>query len=160
MTDFSKFPRFQIFHHKCVLALDFGTVAIGTALFKPGNLPFPICLERIVVKENKNYLKDLKSFIENESVDVIVLGLPRHADGKESEMTKKVLMFKRTLQETFHLPIYLQDETYSTEEAKRRMMSSVEFNFKVDLKKIDSVAAQIILEDFFTSQEKLQENLN
>jgi putative Holliday junction resolvase len=155
MTDFSKFPRFQLFHQKCVLALDYGTVAIGTALFKPGNLPFPICLERIIVKENKNYLYDLKNLIDNEFVEIIVLGLPRHADGKESEMTKKVLKFKEIILNTFKLPVYLQDETYSTEEAKRRMESSAEFNFKIDLKKIDSVAAQIILEDFFTSTAEL-----
>ncbi len=160
MTDFSAFPRFTAFRNKTLLAIDYGRVASGVAYFTPGLHPYPLTLEKIVMpnpfkgQENK-FLEELRKTIDNESVDILVLGLPTHADGKHSAMTEEVLKIKELILANFSLPLYLQDETYTTEEAKRRMLNSPEYNFKIDVKKIDSLAAQIILEDFICSKSEL-----
>lgn len=156
MTDFKAYPRFQLFLNKTILALDYGKVATGLALYTPGVHPFPITLERIVMDKNiQKNLTTLKDVCDNESVDILVIGLPKHADGKSSAMTAEVEYFSNKLKESISLPVYFQDETYTTEEAKRRMENSAQFNFKVDAKKIDSVAAQIILEDFIRNLSSL-----
>lgn len=153
MTDFSSYPRYQKFLNKTILAVDYGRVAIGLALFCPGVHPFPLTHGRIVVKNQENVLSELKKIIQDDSVDYIVIGLPRHADGKDSAMTVEVEHFAQKIKHAMKIPIYFQDETYSTEEAKRRMENSPQFNFKVDVKKIDAVAAQIILEDFIRNSD-------
>jgi putative Holliday junction resolvase len=63
-------------------------------------------------------------------------------------MTEKILLFCKDISQTFQLPTFRQDETLSSYSAKDRMENSPQFNFKVDLKQIDAVAATIILEDF------------
>lgn len=156
MTDFKAYPRFQALLNKTILALDYGRVATGLALYTPGVHPFPITLERIVMENDlERTLALIKETSDNEGAEVIVLGLPKHADGKSSAMTTEVETFAEHLANKLQLPLYFQDETYTTEEARRRMESSPQFNFKVDLKKIDSIAAQIILEDFIRNPEPL-----
>ena len=41
-----------------------------------------------------------------------------------------------------------QDETLTSQEAKDRMQNSPEYNFQIDVNRIDALSAQIILEDF------------
>lgn len=156
MTDFSLFPRHQFFFNRTILALDYGRIATGLALYTPGVHPFPLAHSRLLMENLTNAMAELKTIINDECIDIIVLGLPRHSDGKASKMTEEVLQFKDQLQTLFALPIYLQDETYTTEEAERRMQNSPQYNYKVDPKKIDAVAAQIILEDFMTNRNELE----
>lgn len=159
MTDFKAYTRYDLLINKTILALDYGRVATGLALYTPGIHPFPILLERIIMtKVIEHNLSAIQEIIENESVDTLVFGLPKHADGKISTMTKEVEFFANKLMVKTNLPLFFQDETYSTEEARRRMTNSAQFNFKVDLKKIDSVAAQIILEDFIRNPDQLTKN--
>ena len=47
---------------------------------------------------------------------------------------------------------HFQDETLSSFEAEQRMINSPRFNFKIDKKQIDSLAASIILEDWIKSE--------
>lgn len=156
MTDFKAYPRFLTLLNKTILALDYGTKATGLALYTPGVHPFPITLERIVMENNlEKNLSLIKEVADNEGVEILVIGLPKHADGKSSAMTTEVQFFAEKLQHRLVLPLYFQDETYTTEEARRRMESSPQFNFKVDIKKIDSIAAQIILEDFIRNPDPL-----
>ncbi len=156
MTDFKEYKRFQQFLNKTLLAVDYGRVATGLALYTPGVHPYPITMERIVMdKKIENNLQAIKSVTESECVDILVIGLPVHADGKNSAMTIEVEFFANKLKSFLTIPIFFQDETYTTEEAKRRMENSPQYNFKVDLKKIDSVAAQIILEDFIRNTDTI-----
>ena len=92
------------------------------------------------------------SILPKEFVHNIILGIPYFLDGKESKMTKKIQSFRVRLDRYFHnLEVFEQDETLSSKEAQERMKSSPQYNFKVDHKQIDAVAASIILEDFIRS---------
>ena len=149
MTTNNSIPNILKFQGKVLLGIDFGTIQIGLAIIKVGREPFPIALATIVSKNKKQTILEIKQYIENEAVDVIVLGLPTFADGKPSEMTIKVEKFGEEIKNLFpDLVLYYQDETLSSFEASDRMKKSPQFNFKVDLKRIDEVAATIILEDF------------
>lgn len=152
MNDFSQYPRFQKFIGKNILAIDFGTKVIGTALFCPGKDPFPYTAEKIIYKSHLESIKAIKLILENESVDVVVLGIPYFVDGKESSNTIAVRDFGKLLKNELHLQEFFeQDETLTTKAAEDRMKNSPEYNFKVDPTKIDCVSATIILEDFIRS---------
>lgn len=145
----SKIPKFS---GKSILAIDFGKKFTGVASFKVGHDPYPLAYGRIEYK-NEDYLLDqLNQIISDELIDIIVLGIPYFTDGTSSKLTKEIQKFGQTLQQKFKdLSIFEQDETLSTFEAEQRMKSSPQYNFKVDLKQIDAVAATIILEDFLKS---------
>ncbi|WP_127718087.1 Holliday junction resolvase RuvX [Halobacteriovorax sp. HLS] len=151
MIDFTNYPNFNKFKGINILSIDYGTKVTGLAQFTPSREPMPQPRGKIIFQSDEQLLQELEVFIEEDFIEVIVLGLPLYLDGNESEMTKTVLKFHKKL--TNHFPdieVYLQDETLSSTAAKERMLSSARYNFKVDLKKIDEVAATIILEDFIT----------
>ena len=150
--DLSQYPNFKRFSGKNILAVDYGTKITGTATFCPGRDPFPLLCTSIVYKSDQQVITELSQIADDEGIDVLVLGLPLFTDGKESEMTQRVRKFGEELQTAISsIEFYLQDETLTSYEAEDRMKNSPEFNFKVDMKKIDMVAASIILEDFIKS---------
>jgi len=152
MTDFSHFPRFNQFLNQNILAIDFGSKVVGTALFCPGRDPFPLIAEKIIVQSENQIIKNLIEIIETESVEVVVYGVPFFIDGKESENTKKIRALGEKLKSLLpSLQFFEQDETLTTKAAEDRMKNSPQYNFKVDVTKIDCVAATIILEDFIRS---------
>ena len=152
MLDFSSYQRFKSFNQKPILAIDFGFKVIGTALFCPGRDPYPYVLEKIIYKSHVDTIDKLKKIIDEESIKVIVLGIPYFIDGKESQTTKSIKEFGKLIESTLDgIEFYEQDETLTTKAAQERMLNSAQYNFKIDVTKIDCVAATIILEDFIRS---------
>lgn len=152
MIDFSKYKRYFDLQNKNIMSIDFGTKVVGTAFFCPGRDPFPYIGEKIIFKSQTETIKSLSQIIEDENVEVIVLGIPYFLDGKESETTKLVKNFGELIKSSFpEFLFFEQDETLTTKAAEDRMKNSAQFNFKVDMTKIDCVAATIILEDFIRS---------
>ncbi len=135
-------------NYKNILAMDFGEKFIGVATFCVNRDPFPVPYGRIQNTGIENVVKELKLIIDNESVELVVIGVPRLTDGKTTNMTAKAVEFVTSIRNQITLPVEEQDETLSTYEAESRMKNSPRYNFQVDLKQIDAVAASVILEDF------------
>ena len=134
--------------NKTVLCIDFGTKNIGLSLFKIGQDPFPLPFDQIVNKSSKHSIKTIQQIVNDEFVDLIILGLPLHKDGKDSEMTKKVRDFKAELFTELQIEIQYQHEYLTSFEAENRMKASARYNFKIDKNQVDSLAASIILEEW------------
>jgi len=151
--EFATYRNYKQHLGKTILAIDYGTKITGLACYCVGREPFPSPFGRLIYKSDENLIKDLAVIIDDEVVEVIVLGIPHLLDGKETDMTKKIKGFGDLLKS--HFPdqeIFFQDETLSSYAAEERMKSSPRYHFKVDLKEIDSVAASIILEDFIRQE--------
>jgi len=141
--------KLKEFDNLTLLAIDYGSKVVGTAKYTVGKDPYPLMLEKIIVKDEAQVIKAISNLINDEAIDVIIVGVPYFIDGKESEQTKKNKQFALTLSEKFpQLKIFEQDETLTTKEAEERMKNSPQFNFKVDPTQIDCLSAVIILEDF------------
>ncbi len=144
----SRFYQYQNLH---LLGIDFGEKVTGLSHFTPGQDPFPLLGGKIAVQNDHQVIKKIEEFVLDETIDLVVLGVPHFTDGSASLMTQRVLRFYEKLKIQLKIPIHTQDETLSTFEAKERMKSDPRFNFQVDLKKIDEVSASVILEDFLKS---------
>ena len=131
-----------------ILCIDYGTKVTGLASFYVGRDPYPLPYDKIIYESDEQIIEQIQQHIDNECYDTLVLGLPLFTDGTESEMTLKVKKFGQQLQKKTELPLYFQDETLTTYEAEQRMKNSPRYNFQVDYKQIDALAASIILEDF------------
>lgn len=153
MSEFS-LPHDHTLHLKTVLAMDFGEKFIGIATYCVNRDPYPTPYGRIQNVSPEHVIRELKKIIDDESIDQIVIGLPHLVDGKKTSTTQKAQNFVNFIREHFTLPIEEQDETLSTFEAESRMKASPRYNFQIDLRQIDAVAASVILEDFIRRKKR------
>ena len=120
--------------NKTVLAFDFGLKRIGVAVGEPelGTAhPLPAV---------SGFLEIQKLVIEWKPTRLVV-GLPVREAG-EHPLAKRVERFARQLEGRFHLPVARVDERFTSVEAESRLRG-------VKNKAVDSVAAQLILEQYF-----------
>ena len=146
--NFESYSNFKLYRGKYLMALDYGTVAVGLATFVPGRDPFPVPYGKIAYKNDQDLALQAAKIIKTEGIELLIVGLPLYLDGKESKMTATVKSFVNVLTPLISCPILFQDETLSTFEAEDRMKKSPQYNFRINPKEIDALAATIILEDF------------
>ena len=84
---------------------------------------------------------------EGDSVSAIVVGLPRHLDGSPNHMTARATAFAAELGRLTGLAVTLQDERLTSHEAESRL-AITEKDWRVRKKRLDEVAASIILQDY------------
>lgn len=118
------------------LGIDHGEAKIGLAL---GDNEANFSLPYKIVKA-EGFLKVINDILEEESIDEIVLGLPKNLNNEETQQTKVVYDFLNKLKEIVKLPIHLEDE---------RMTSRLGKELQSDKKKNeDASSAALILESF------------
>ncbi len=127
------------------LGLDLGTKTLGVAISRSG-----IIVNKLNTIRHDNNLKfllsEVKKVCEDEIIDIVVLGYPKHMNNTVGEKALYIEKFKKLL-ESNGIKVELQDERLSTVSAEKMLI-----NFDVSRQKrkeiIDSVAATIILEDY------------
>lgn len=127
------------------LGLDLGTKTLGVAISRSG-----IIVNKLNMIRHDNNLKfllsEVKKVCEDENIDIVVLGYPKHMNNTVGEKALYIEKFKKLL-ESNGIKVELQDERLSTVSAEKMLI-----NFDVSRQKrkkiIDSVAATIILEDY------------
>ncbi len=136
-----------------ILAIDYGEKFIGLAQFHESHDPFPIMLERMQNKGKNSSLNKISKLCEDDFFTDIVFGIPYLLDGQSTSTTEKMIkvyheLSKELEKNNLNVTLHQQDETLTTFQAQEEMKNSALYNFKVDLRKIDSLSARIILEDF------------
>ncbi|MGC2237621.1 MAG: Holliday junction resolvase RuvX [Pyrinomonadaceae bacterium] len=129
-----------------IVALDIGMKRFGVAVCD--ELQF-IARPVGAIKRTswKKVLKEIISILENFDAVALVLGLPYNFDGSESEMSAEVRRLAKNFSLSLKIPVFLQDERVTSIEAKN-LLYEQGFNEREILKRIDSEAAAIILNDF------------
>lgn len=122
-----------------LLAFDYGSQRIGVAI---SNRARPIALKTI--KNSDSLEHDIQALVDEYKPSKFVVGLPRNLDGEETKQTQLCREFAKYL-EKYKLPVALYDETLSSERAASRLGP---LTIHARRKKIDAMAAQIILEDY------------
>ena len=129
-----------------ILGIDFGTRRIGCAVSDPRRListPLEV-YERRDPTQDARYFRKL---IEEHEVDLIVIGLPVHVNGREGTSARKARDFGDWLTTFASVPVLYHDERYSTVEADEILMS-VGYNRKKRAGLRDMIAAQILLQAY------------
>ena len=90
----------------------------------------------------------LESLQKELNLAVIVVGLPRNASGDDTDQTKWVRQWTGELKTKIDVPFYFQDEFATTKVAADHVKSGQHLQADED-----SVAAAIILQDFFNVPE-------
>ena len=122
-------------HSRTVLAFDFGLKRIGVAVGEPElRSAHPLSAVR--------RFEEIEDLVSEWKPAQLVVGLPTSVQGKPHAMTRQAEDFARRLERRFKLPVMRVDERFTSVEAESRLRG-------VKNKAVDSVAAQLILEQYF-----------
>lgn len=132
---------------KKIVALDIGNRRIGVAISDPfGEYAIP-CDTYI---RTGNFGEDIKSvahIAKEKGAQLLVCGMPINADGSPSAQTKQTKKFIEILKKETNIPIYEEDERYTTIEA-HASQQSFGVGRRESKKTVDSIAASYILDSF------------
>jgi len=133
------------------LGFDFGTKKIGVAVWQTSTT-------------DAHPLQTIRSINQNPNWDVIgqlirewqpvglVVGISRQQDGTDNPVTPRMLKFCRQLDGRYALPVYQQDETLSTFEAKQLLFDEVSLGAAKLWEVQDQLAAQLILQSWLNDR--------
>lgn len=124
-----------------LLGFDFGTQRIGIAVGQSiTGTATALCT--ISSRNGKPDWDRISHLVDSWQPDALVVGLPTHDDGSDSNSSKAVRKFIRQLDEHYELPIHTMDEKLSSHVAKQHIKGST------SKQEIDAVAAMIILQNW------------
>ncbi len=129
-----------------VLGLDFGTRRVGAAVSDPGRsiaTPLEVYERRNPALDAKHY----KALVVEHDVDRIVVGLPLHTGGGESDSSSMARRWGTWLAEVTGQPVVFFDERYSTVEADE-VLRSAGIKLRDRKAKRDMLAARILLQNY------------
>jgi putative Holliday junction resolvase len=132
-----------------LLALDLGARRVGVAVCDELRLTVR-ALEAIERRSWKELLRRVAEQIENLGAGGLVIGLPLNIDGSEGKAAKLARETAEKFRLSIKLPVYLQDERLTTEEAKSELRARGK-SLEID-QRVDSEAASIILRDFISRE--------
>lgn len=134
-----------------VLAFDFGTKRIGVAFGQELTKTVTV-LAALPARDGIPNWEHLKTIVDEWCPDAFVVGSPINMDGSQSEIAMRAKKFCNRLNGRFHKPSFNMDERLSTFEAREQLMA-LEPDSKRNIS-LDSMAAKLILESWFRSQQE------
>lgn len=120
------------------MGIDFGSKKIGVALTdESGRMAFP----HGVIPNDGKLLNVIANLITEKKVGEVVIGHSLDKEGKANKIHEAVEQFILALTLELGIPIHLEPEQYSTQQAMR---------IQGKTKQTDAAAAAIILDSFIT----------
>lgn len=130
------------------LGLDLGTRTLGCSISdETGTIASTLKTIRFEDSMYEELLPQIKEIVNELRVGTIVLGFPKNMNNTIGPRGETTLEFKKSLEDYLNMEVFLQDERLSTVEATNYMIQA-DISRKKRKKKVDSVAANIILQTY------------
>ena len=137
---------------KRFLGLDLGTKTLGISVSDLTNtIATSLCIIRFDSEDYNSTKDELRKIIDEYKITDIVLGLPKNMNNSIGFRGEATLEYKRLLEEWFKINVIMQDERLTTVEATNYMLEA-DISRKKRKKKIDSLAANIILQTYLDKE--------
>ena len=122
------------------MGLDFGTKKVGVALTdERGLMAFP----HGVLPNDDRLLERVLALVDEKGVEAIVIGHSKNKDGNDNPVQAKIYTFIENITLDRPIPVHLEPEIYSTQEAIRIQGRNAQ---------TDAAAATIILNSYLMRQ--------
>lgn len=135
------------------LGLDLGTRTLGVSI---SDLTHTIASTYGTIRYDEgdyDYLiSELRKIVLLEGVEKVVLGLPKNMNNTLGESAIRCIDFGKMIEEKLNVVVIMQDERLTTVEATNYMLEA-NVSRKKRKKKIDSLAANIILQSYLDRKE-------
>jgi putative Holliday junction resolvase len=136
--------------HGRLLGIDYGDKRIGFAISTPEQT-ISSAIENYTRRTSALDLKHIRNWCEEYVVKGIVIGLPIHMNGNESQKSAHCRRFAAWLYEHLKLPLALHDERCTTAVVIDQLIE-LDLSRKQRKKKLDMLAAQVLLESYLNSR--------
>ncbi len=118
-----------------ILGIDYGEKRVGLAISDESQ----VLARELDILSPKEFWKQIPELIEKNQITQIVVGWPLNMNGQVTQKTKEVESFKLKVESETGLPVEVVDE---------RLSSQMAGNLPGGKVKVDSLAAQIILQNY------------
>jgi len=140
-----------------LMAIDYGDVRIGIAMTDPMQI---IAGQSQTLANTPDTFSEIVRMVKSESVESIVLGMPYSEQATVGFAARKVVKFVIGLTEAFsqngiNIPLYEQDEGYTTVSAYQSMSKMSIKKRKKKKQIVDQIAATKILQEFMDTKKRM-----
>lgn len=139
------------------LGIDLGSKTVGLAISDP-TLTIASSLKTIFFdnEDYKSTIKEIREIVNLYDVKKIILGLPKNMNNSLGERALKTMEYKKLLEEELSIPVEFLDERL-TSVISNSILIEADMSRKKRKKKVDSIAAQIILQDYLNKEKNFYE---
>ncbi len=131
-----------------IIGLDLGSKTLGVSVSDNTlMIATGITTIRFSEENNKEALIPLKKIIDEYDAKMLVLGFPKNMNNEIGKAALRCIDFKKLLEDTFNLPVIMQDERLSSVSANNVLIKA-DISRKKRKEKVDLVAATIILQNY------------
>ncbi|RZN82119.1 MAG: Holliday junction resolvase RuvX [Winogradskyella sp.] len=132
-----------------LLAIDYGTKRTGIAVTDE----LQIIASGLTTVDTKTLIPFLKDYISKETVDKIVVGLPKQMDNTDSESEVYIQKFLVKLQnQILNIPVVRVDERFTSKMAFQTMIDSgLSKKQRRNKALVDEISATLILQSYMSS---------
>ena len=133
-----------------ILAFDFGKIRTGIAVTDE----LQIIATGLTTVKTKDFFSFLKNYMQNESVELFLIGEPKQMNNEVSESEALIIPFIKKLKEEFkNIPIKRVDERFTSKMAFQTMIDSgLSKKQRQNKALIDEISATIILQTYLYNQ--------
>jgi putative Holliday junction resolvase len=133
-----------------ILAIDFGLKRTGIAVTDP----LQIIANGLDTVPTHTLLAFLQAYFEKETVDQVVIGMPKNLDNTDTDSTAGVRVFIKSFHKKFPLmPLAEHDERFTSKLAMQAMIAGgMSKKDRREKGTVDRVSATIILQSYIESK--------
>lgn len=134
------------------LGIDLGSKTVGLAM-SDTTLTIASTYKTIFFKDEdyNSTINEIKDIIKENNITKIILGLPKNMNNTLGERAEITLKYKELLEKSTDLPVIMFDERL-TSVISNSILIEADISRKKRKKKVDSIAAQIILQDYLNKE--------
>ncbi len=134
------------------LGIDLGSKTVGLAM-SDTTLTIASTYKTIFFKDEdyNSTINEIKDIIKENNITKIILGLPKNMNNTIGERAEITLKYKELLEQSTGLPVIMFDERL-TSVISNSILIEADMSRKKRKKKVDSIAAQIILQDYLNKE--------
>lgn len=134
------------------LGIDLGSKTVGLAM-SDTTLTIASTYKTIFFKDEdyRSTINEIKDIIKEYNIIKIILGLPKNMNNTLGERAEITLKYKELLEKSTSLPVIMFDERL-TSVISNSILIEADMSRKKRKKKVDSIAAQIILQDYLNKE--------
>ena len=134
------------------LGIDLGSKTVGLAM-SDTTLTIASTYKTIFFKDEdyNSTINEIKDIIKENNITKIILGLPKNMNNTLGERAEITLKYKELLEQSTDLPVIMFDDRL-TSVISNSILIEADISRKKRTKKVDSIAAQIILQDYLNKE--------
>lgn len=134
------------------LGIDLGSKTVGLAMSDPTRTI--ASTYKTIFFKNEDYnstIDEIKQIVEEFDIKKIIIGLPKNMNNTLGERAIITTEYKKLLEENIDVPVIMFDERL-TSVISNSILIEADMSRKKRKKKVDGIAAQVILQDYLNKE--------